>query len=373
MRHSSSVEDVFAFLSQPIRSFFKIRLPQCLWSVRLFEVEWMEPVIARFMTLIHDAVGEVIPPQPSPFVKRPLWRKFFNKNASAQPTNPEELPEWRKFFHRNKDNSQQIEALSRRQWAISLNDIQYAVREMGHLRKLVLKNCTEIMEDFTSEELLQAKLVEFESGLFSSMQGDLIGTRTSMLRSVARRVVYHELQVHEGLYTTPQGATEMSMLSGTLTGPLVALLDEVLPVLDESLRGLFLEALLQATVDAMSLALLNGGEQRLFSTEDHKGLAADLEQLKSFFVNEGSYDDEGQALGLPEAHVNAVCGALDSIVLPAMAMSTEEVIAMYAQQDVDTQPRRLLARVLLHRGAPGGEADRAADDYYAKMLRREHG
>jgi len=50
-RHSNVVDDMSAFLSQSIHAFFKIRLPQCLWSVKLFELECMLPVIVRFCEL----------------------------------------------------------------------------------------------------------------------------------------------------------------------------------------------------------------------------------------------------------------------------------------------------------------------------------
>ena len=60
------------------------------------------------------------------------------------------------------------------------------------------------------------------------------------------------------------------------------------------------------------------------------------------------------------------------LVVTLMALSTQELIQSYPQKQIYAD-REMIAKVLLHRCLPGMAPDKAADDFYLKVLRREHG
>jgi len=411
---SSSISDVFAFFSQIIIAFFEIRLPQCLWSVRLLEVDCIEPNIYDYAEQCHNIVDYVLEPKKPVFKKNPkqktnMWGYAVEEEEDGEMPlalclddvvfrKPKRREEGYPAPH-NKPRRYGVETsrspipCSRMQQCVMLNNIQETINSLAGMKDTVIGRCSGIAETFSADAALASKVTELKNGkqikmpdgsvkyqhdvqdeyskaygedvsVFANLFKTLEATRDSMLESVANRIIFYELQEAfiDTLYTHPITATN-TKLDNALDA-LDPIIEDVMMYLNPDLKQPFLEKLLEATVKGIKRVIFDGGPTRKFCKSHADIISRDINVvIKEFFLADGD--------GISEYKVNFHTDSLARNILDIFDSDTQDLIDRFNVDGFDSaEVKELIAKALLHRVKDvDGTPDDDADKFYTNVLK----
>ncbi|GLJ55952.1 hypothetical protein SUGI_1201130 [Cryptomeria japonica] len=361
LRHGASVVEVFRIVEETTEQFFNFNLPMRFSQLKVLANGFDNTFQLYCKNVINQLVdkGDLLPPTPI------LTRH--KKDSAVNAFTKKKVSDTRE---RDEGRVSEITDLSTSKLCVRLNSLNYMLKQL------------DLLEDNIKDRWVQArprrrsidddircssdKLMDGFSSMFDETRKVVDAATRKICDFTGVKIIFWDMREKfiDNLY---RGSVSQARIESVIQ-VLDSVLGQLCDVIASPLRDQVVIGLLQASLDGYVRVLLDGGPSRVFSQDDRRLLAEDLQILKDFFMAGGD--------GLPKNVVENAFAPVEQIV-KLYGLKTEVIIESLMHESehnsIGDDPKRYgsrssrdadtLLRVLCHR------SDKEASKFLKKQYR----